>query len=72
MPEALGKAYLYALPCVELLVGILILLGWFTRLARAGTRLSPLRERFPVSLAADAAREAAELEAAATAAARAP
>jgi uncharacterized membrane protein YphA (DoxX/SURF4 family) len=33
MPDALGKAYLYALPFVEMLVGAAILLGWFTRLA---------------------------------------
>ncbi|HEY3355272.1 MAG TPA: hypothetical protein VGQ83_18625 [Polyangia bacterium] len=36
----------------------------FAGLARAGYRLSPLRERFPVTLAAAAAAEARELEAA--------
>src|SRR5262245_30473817 len=33
MPEALGKTYLYMLPFVELLVGVMILLGLFTRFA---------------------------------------
>jgi uncharacterized membrane protein YphA (DoxX/SURF4 family) len=31
MPEQLGRAYLYALPTVESLVGVLIIVGWFTR-----------------------------------------
>jgi thiosulfate dehydrogenase [quinone] large subunit len=33
MPEALGKTYLYTLPFVELLVGALLLVGWFSRIA---------------------------------------
>jgi uncharacterized membrane protein YphA (DoxX/SURF4 family) len=37
MPQALGKAYLYALPFVECLVGVLVTIGLFTRIA-AGTQ----------------------------------
>ncbi len=33
LPTPLGRAYLYALPFVELAVGVLIVLGWFTRAA---------------------------------------
>jgi O-antigen/teichoic acid export membrane protein len=44
---------------------------WFTRVATAGHRLSPLRNRFPITIAADAKREAEELEAAAAAAVKA-
>jgi hypothetical protein len=43
---------------------------WFTRAAIAGHRLSPVRDRFPITIAAEAKREAEELEAAAAAAAR--
>jgi O-antigen/teichoic acid export membrane protein len=45
--------------------------GWFTRAGVAGHRLSPLRDRFPITIAAEAQQEAEELEAAAAAAARA-
>jgi thiosulfate dehydrogenase [quinone] large subunit len=37
LPEALGKAYLYALPFAECLVGVLVTIGLFTRIA-AGTK----------------------------------
>jgi len=38
---------------------------WFVRVAAAGHRLSPLRNRFPVTIADEAKAEAAELEEAA-------
>jgi O-antigen/teichoic acid export membrane protein len=44
---------------------------WFVRVATAGHRLSPLRNRFPVTIAEEAKAEAAELEEAAAKAAKA-
>jgi uncharacterized membrane protein YphA (DoxX/SURF4 family) len=31
LTPGVGRAYLYALPTVELLIGVLLILGWFTR-----------------------------------------
>ena len=33
LPEAIGRAYLYAVPWAELLLGIMLVLGVFTRMA---------------------------------------
>ncbi len=33
LPEQAARAYLYTLPVVEMIVGLLILFGWFTRVA---------------------------------------
>lgn len=32
LPDAAARGYLYALPAVELFIGLLLLLGWWTRL----------------------------------------
>src|SRR5262245_48451531 len=39
LPEAAGRAYLHALAFVELLLGVLLILGWFTRTAAFFTAL---------------------------------
>jgi uncharacterized membrane protein YphA (DoxX/SURF4 family) len=49
LPEALGRAYLYALPIVELLLGVLLILGWFTRTAAFFTALVLLSIMMAVS-----------------------